>query len=132
MLELCFSSITEVIVEIRAVAKAMAKCILDKGGNLLVGAKVTAIENGRGGLRLLTTKGAVETKWVINCGGLYSDRIARMMGIDPQVRIVPFRGEFYKIRPEKRHLVNNLLYPVPNPQLPFLGVHFTPTLDGGL
>jgi L-2-hydroxyglutarate oxidase len=69
---------------------------------------------------------------VINCAGLFSDRVARMAGVDPAARIVPFRGEYFELVPEKRHLVNTLVYPVPNPDFPFLGVHFTKMIDGSV
>jgi L-2-hydroxyglutarate oxidase len=69
---------------------------------------------------------------LVNCAGLYSDRLAEMSGVEPGMKIVPFRGEYYELVPEKRYLVNNLIYPVPNPNFPFLGVHFTRTVEGGV
>jgi len=82
------------------------------------------------GLTLETARVTVHTKFLINCGGLFSDRLARMTGANPDLQIVPFRGEYYMIAPQRRGLVNNLIYPVPDPALPFLGVHFTRTIDG--
>lgn len=79
-----------------------------------------------------TNNGEFDAKFIINCGGLYSDRIARAAGIDPKAKIVPFRGEYYELVPERRHLVNTLIYPVPNPDFPFLGVHFTKMIDGSV
>jgi L-2-hydroxyglutarate oxidase len=79
-----------------------------------------------------TNAGEFEAKFVINCAGLHSDRVARMAGADPGARIVPFRGEYFELVPEKRHLVNTLIYPVPNPDFPFLGVHFTKMIDGSV
>ncbi|RPI72312.1 MAG: L-2-hydroxyglutarate oxidase, partial [Ignavibacteriales bacterium] len=79
-----------------------------------------------------TTKGEFETKLLINCGGLQSDRIARKCGLNPDVKIIPFRGEYYKLKKEKEHLVKNLIYPVPDPKFPFLGVHFTRMIKGGV
>src|SRR5690606_10970131 len=74
--------------------------------------------------------GPVSSRLLVNCAGLYSDEIARLAGDEPGVRIIPFRGEYYLLRPESRSLVRNLIYPVPDPALPFLGVHFTRMLSG--
>jgi L-2-hydroxyglutarate oxidase len=76
-----------------------------------------------------TLHGEFEAGFIINCAGLFSDRVTRFTGIDPSAKIVPFRGEYYELIPERRHLVKNLVYPVPNPNLPFLGVHFTRMID---
>ncbi|MCW8817763.1 MAG: L-2-hydroxyglutarate oxidase, partial [Ignavibacteriaceae bacterium] len=73
-----------------------------------------------------------KTKVLVNCGGLYSDKIAKLCGVNPGLQIVPFRGEYYKLKKEKEYLVKNLIYPVPDPQFPFLGVHFTRMIDGGV
>jgi L-2-hydroxyglutarate oxidase LhgO len=74
----------------------------------------------------------VSARALVNCGGLYADQLARRSGVPPHCQIVPFRGEYYRVRPERRYLVNNLIYPVPDPRLPFLGVHFTRMIDGNL
>jgi L-2-hydroxyglutarate oxidase len=79
-----------------------------------------------------TTTGAIEATFLINCGGLHSDRIAREAGSSPEAKIVPFRGEYFELTPAKRHLVKGLIYPVPNPAFPFLGVHFTRMIDGSV
>lgn len=81
---------------------------------------------------IITNRGEFEARFVINCGGLHSDRIARASGTDPKAQIVPFRGEYYELIPERRHLVKTLIYPVPNPDFPFLGVHFTKMIDGSV
>jgi L-2-hydroxyglutarate oxidase len=87
----------------------------------------------RGNLKIVKTPTAeYEAKFIINCAGLHSDRVARMAGADPGARIVPFRGEYFELVPEKRHLVKTLIYPVPNPDFPFLGVHFTKMIDGSV
>lgn len=87
----------------------------------------------RGGVHVLeTSQGPFEAKFIINCAGLHSDRVARFGGADPGAKIVPFRGEYYELVPEKRHLVKTLIYPVPNPAFPFLGVHFTRMIDGSV
>ncbi len=86
----------------------------------------------RGGITIETTGGEFETKFVVNCAGLHCDRVAGLDNVDPQAKIVPFRGEYYELRPEKRYLVKNLIYPVPNPDFPFLGVHYTRMTDGNI
>lgn len=87
----------------------------------------------RDGLHVVETDaGEYEAKFIINCAGLHSDRVARLAGADPGAKIVPFRGEYYELVPERRHLVNTLIYPVPNPDFPFLGVHFTKMIDGSV
>lgn len=87
----------------------------------------------RGRVKIIETDDdAYEAGFVINCAGLHSDRVARMAGVDPGARIVPFRGEYFELVPEKRYLVNTLIYPVPNPDFPFLGVHFTKMIDGSV
>ena len=103
------------------------------GGEVRTGARVLArrcAEPDR--LVLETTSGPVETRTLINCAGLQSDRVARLCGVDPGVTIVPFRGEYYELVPERRSLVRNLIYPVPDPRFPFLGVHFTRMIGGGV
>jgi (S)-2-hydroxyglutarate dehydrogenase len=76
--------------------------------------------------------GAISARLIVDCAGLYSDRVATLAGVKPDARIVPFRGEYYELKPERRFLVRNLIYPVPDPQFPFLGVHFTRMIDGGV
>lgn len=78
----------------------------------------------------MTNRGEFRASFIVNCGGLHSDRLARQNGCDPEAQIVPFRGEYFSVVPERRHLVKNLIYPVPNPAFPFLGVHFTRMIDG--
>ena len=98
----------------------------------MLGAKVTALELRNGEWRIGTTAGDHAADFVINCAGLHCDRVSMLAGEKREVRIVPFRGEYYKIRPERQHLVRNLIYPVPDPQFPFLGVHFTRLIHGGI
>lgn len=94
---------------------------------VLLGTRVTGVQRNR----VTTSAGEVfETRSIINCAGLHSDRMARGAGLDPGARIIPFRGEYFHLRPERNHLVKTLIYPVPNPALPFLGVHFTKMIDG--
>lgn len=118
------------IVDFKLVAKSYAGEIQEGGGEILTEAKVEGIRHSEELLHLETTAGAIRTTYLVNCAGLYSDVIAEMMGVRPEVRIAPFRGEYYMLRPERSHLVKNLIYPVPNPEFPFLGVHFTRTIHG--
>ncbi len=120
------------IIDYQAVAGAMVKRATADEVEIFVDTKVTGIVRADAGLCVETTAEPIPTRFVINCGGLHADTIARMMGIEPGVRIIPFRGEYYLIRQDKRYLVRNLLYPVPSPDLPFLGVHFTRTIHDEL
>ena len=118
------------IVDYVQVAGKMAELIQQRGGRILTGARVTAVRRQGSGLTLDTAQGAVDARYLVNCGGLHSDRAAALMGVTPEVRIIPFRGEYYMLRPERRSLVRGLIYPVPDPEFPFLGVHFTRTIHG--
>ena len=118
------------IIDYQEVTRAYARHVRENGGEILLGAKVESILKASDHIHLTTTKGDVEAKHLINCAGLYSDAVARMMELDLGLRIVPFRGEYYFIRPESHHLVKGLIYPVPDPEFPFLGVHFTRTIHG--
>jgi L-2-hydroxyglutarate oxidase LhgO len=119
------------IVDYVEVAGKMADLIRQRGGQILTGAGVTAVHRRGSALTLETAQGAaVEARHLVNCGGLHSDRTAALMGVTPEVRIIPFRGEYYMLRPERRPLVRGLIYPVPDPEFPFLGVHFTRTIHG--
>jgi len=118
------------IVDYGQVVEAMAKDVEMRGARIETGAGVTAIRRDGRDLVLETPKGPFTTRHLINCSGLHSDVVARLMGIRPEVRIIPFRGEYYMLKPERRSLVRGLIYPVPDPQFPFLGVHFTRTIHG--
>lgn len=118
------------IVRFEAVAEAMARAFEAAGGSLLLGHRLLRVGDRVDGLLLETDRGDVITRGLINCAGLHSDRVARMCGLEPGCRIVPFRGEYYQIRPERAGLVRSLVYPVPDPRFPFLGVHFTRMIDG--
>ncbi|HEV8438738.1 MAG TPA: L-2-hydroxyglutarate oxidase [Methylomirabilota bacterium] len=118
------------IVDYSQVAARMAALVKERGGEIVTGARVTAIRRGPDALTLETPATALHARHLINCAGLYSDRVAELMGIRPEVQIIPFRGEYYMLRPERRSLVRNLIYPVPDPEFPFLGVHFTRTVHG--
>ena len=121
------------IADYKAVARTYAKIIEARGGELRLGCRVLGIDEREAcGPVLQTTAGDFATKFLINCAGLHSDRVARMDEVDPGARIVPFRGEYYELKPERRYLVKHLIYPVPNPSFPFLGVHFTRMTDGNI
>ncbi|HEX8917995.1 MAG TPA: L-2-hydroxyglutarate oxidase [Chloroflexota bacterium] len=118
------------IVDYRAVARAIAGDLQADGVDLLTGFQVNAITSLPDGLRITSGSDSVYTSYLLNCAGLYSDVIARKMGVPTHVRIIPFRGEYYTLRPDRASLVRGLIYPVPDPDLPFLGVHFTRTIHG--
>lgn len=120
------------IVQYREVCLKFAELIREKGGVLETGAQVQAIQWRDEAHVLETTRGVFKARFLINCGGLHSDRIARMAESDPEAQIVPFRGDYYQLVPEKRHLVRTLVYPVPDLTFPFLGVHFTKMIDGSV
>jgi (S)-2-hydroxyglutarate dehydrogenase len=118
------------IVDYSKVCETMASLLKDAGAELLLNTKVERIVEGSLKVDVITNRGVRTFDLAVNCAGLHSDRIARASGIDTDLKIVPFRGEYYKLRPEKRYLVKNLVYPVPNPQFPFLGVHLTRMING--
>ena len=120
------------VVDYRKVAAAYAANFKAEGGMVALSTEMLSARQVASVFQLKTTSGIINAKLVINCSGLHADVIARKMGTQPGLRIIPFRGEFYELRDESRHLVNGLVYPVPNPKLPFLGVHFTPTIDGSM
>ncbi|MBK7409710.1 MAG: L-2-hydroxyglutarate oxidase [Saprospirales bacterium] len=120
------------IVDFGVVARRYASLLQDQGGTLLLGHAFSGME--RRGTRIIvkSTGGEVDARILVNCAGLFADKAARLTGIDPGVLIVPFRGEYYVLSKEKEALVNNLIYPVPNPNFPFLGVHYTRMMRGGI
>ena len=118
------------IVDYTQVADKMAALITQRGAEVVTGAGVRGIRRDGGVLTVETDAGPVSTRHLINCAGLHSDRVAALMGIRPEVQIIPFRGEYYMLKPERRSLVRGLIYPVPDPRFPFLGVHFTRTVHG--
>ncbi len=120
------------IVDYTVVAQKYAELIRQAGGEIVLGAKVVGLREDNGGNIVETQAGAFRARYVINCAGLYSDTIARMAGVKTNLEIVPFRGEYYEVRPERRHLIRNLIYPVPDPRFPFLGVHFTRRVNGSV
>lgn len=120
----------EGIVDYQQVVSSLVKEIERLGGSVRTSAGVRSIDRDGSGWRIGSESGELRADGFINCAGLHSDRVARMAGEDPPCRIVPFRGEYFFIRPERRSLIRNLVYPVPDPAFPFLGVHFTRTVHG--
>jgi L-2-hydroxyglutarate oxidase len=120
------------IVNYKVVAAKYAELIRSLGGTVDVSTKFLGCKRDSSELVAETTAGPRRAKLLINCGGLYSDRVARLCGIDPGVQIVPFRGEYYELKPRAEHLCKHLIYPVPDARLPFLGVHFTRMIGGGV
>lgn len=120
------------IIDFAKVSQAYAIEMRENGGDLLTRSRVHGIARHDDRLYLETSRGEISARQVINCAGLHADEVARMMGIDIGVRIIPFRGEYYSIRQERSHLVKSLIYPVPDPKLPFLGVHFTKRINGSV
>lgn len=118
------------VVDFGAVAAALAADVAAAGGAVRTGVAVHGLARGPRGVRLETRTGPVDARHVVACAGLQADRLAALAGAAPEPRIVPFRGDYYVLRPERRHLVRGLVYPVPDPSFPFLGVHTTLRPDG--
>ena len=120
------------IADYRGVCLKLAESIAARGGDLRLNTRVEAVRTDGSGVMVETSKGAIGARTLVNCAGLHSDRVARLTGARPNARIVPFRGEYYELKPERRSLVKGLIYPVPDPAFPFLGVHFTRMIDGSV
>ncbi len=120
------------IVDFKLVARKYGELIQQKGGAIKLGEKVIEIQEGESEAVVVSQKESYSTKLVINCCGLYSDKVAKLTYPELQIKIIPFRGEYFKLKKEKEYLVKNLIYPVPDPNFPFLGVHFTRMAAGGI
>ncbi|MFV8829971.1 L-2-hydroxyglutarate oxidase [Alkalihalobacterium sp. APHAB7] len=120
------------IVNYKQVSETLAKLIRERGGVLKLNTNVQKIKENGSYVEIDTNNGTYQAKMLINCAGLHSDRIAKLTGYLMDMKIVPFRGEYFELKPEKRDLVKHLIYPVPNPSFPFLGVHFTRMIGGGV
>ena len=118
------------IVNYRQVSEKFAEIIEEHDGVILLNTKVEKIHEGEDEVTIETNRGTVKARMIINCAGLHSDRMAAAAGYKTDMKILPFRGEYFKLKPEKRYLVKHLIYPVPNPKFPFLGVHFTRMVSG--
>jgi L-2-hydroxyglutarate oxidase len=120
------------IIDYKEVSAKYAELIRKSGGTIHTSEKVLKITPQKDSVIVETNKDSYESKLLVNCAGLYSDKVAKMTGQEINVKIIPFRGEYFKVKKEKHHLVNNLIYPVPDPAFPFLGVHFTRMIGGGI
>ena len=120
------------IVNYRRVTERLAEIVQQRGGEVITSARVRRIVKDHERTVVGSTAGEVSARYVVNCAGLHCDRVSAMSGARPDAKIVPFRGEFYELKPEVHHLCRNLIYPVPDPRFPFLGVHFTRMIDGGV
>ncbi|HBH22236.1 MAG TPA: L-2-hydroxyglutarate oxidase [Cytophagales bacterium] len=120
------------IIDYKQVSEKYAEKIRFNGGDIRLGEKVIKQSDKEGKNVVITDKGEHETRLIVNCAGLYSDKMAALTEKKVDVRIIPFRGEYYEIKKEKQYLVKNLVYPVPDPNFPFLGVHFTRMIHGGI
>jgi L-2-hydroxyglutarate oxidase len=120
------------IVDYRQVCEKYAEVITANGGNIRLNFRVTRVKKNHSELVLIAAGGDVRCRNLVNCAGLYSDRLASLCGVKPGLQIIPFRGEYYKLIPGRHDQVRNLIYPVPDPRFPFLGVHFTRMIGGGV
>lgn len=120
------------IIDYNEVSQKYAENILKSGAKIRTNEKVNKIIPQKDSIIIETNQGTYESKLLVNCAGLYSDKVAKMTGQKMDLKIIPFRGEYFKIKKEKHHLVNHLIYPVPDPAFPFLGVHFTRMIGGGI
>ena len=120
------------IVNFREVTEKYGELFVKNGGEIHYNNKVEAIKNNADTIEVTTNKTLYEVGYLVNCAGLYSDKLAKLSGIDTDVKIIPFRGEYFKLNEDVKKYVKTLIYPVPNPELPFLGVHFTNMIGGGV
>lgn len=120
------------IINYSQVSEVYLSKILSLGGEIKFSEAFRSAKRVGSNMVLKTDKSDYETKYILNCAGLYSDKVAEALGVEPQAKILPFRGEYYELKKDKEYLVKDLIYPVPNPKFPFLGVHFTRMIDGGI
>jgi L-2-hydroxyglutarate oxidase LhgO len=120
------------IVNFRAACQKMVELVVSRGGEVRCSSRVHSIHENGQSIAIEATSGSVSADYLVTCCGLQSDRVARLTGIQPEAKIVPFRGEYYELKPDAEYLCRNLIYPVPDPAFPFLGVHFTRMIEGGI
>lgn len=120
------------IINYKQVCEKLAELITAMGGEILLHTKVKSLEDKNDHIQVITNKNFIEAKQLVNCAGLYSDKVAKMQLHESDTKIIPFRGEYYELTQEAEHLVKHLIYPVPDPAFPFLGVHFTRMIGGGI
>jgi L-2-hydroxyglutarate oxidase LhgO len=122
----------EGIVDYPGVCEKLGELIRQAGGEIKLNTRVGKMLSRSGGWTVETSSGEFQARFVVTCGGLHADRLVRASGQTPAAKIIPFRGEYFQIKKERQHLVRHLIYPVPNPEFPFLGVHFTRLVHGGV
>jgi L-2-hydroxyglutarate oxidase len=120
------------IIDYAVLSRKLQELIIRKDGTVLLSTKVTGLKHQEGAWQITTTRGELLARRVVNCTGLYSDEVTRLSQPTFKEQIIPFRGEYYELEPEAHKLVNHLIYPVPDPAFPFLGVHFTRMIQGGI
>jgi L-2-hydroxyglutarate oxidase len=120
------------IVNYRQVCERLARLVQDRGQSVLTGYRVTSVVRDGKQAKIQTTRGDLTARLLVNCAGLYSDRVTKAAGDHPGSLVVPFRGEYFELKPQAEHLCRGLIYPVPDPKFPFLGVHFTRMIQGGV
>lgn len=120
------------IVNYKQVCETFVSLLKKRDAELYLNTEVIKVSEHDREVEVITNQKTFTASFVVNCAGLHSDRVTKMAGVKADLQIVPFRGEYYELKPEKHHLVNHLIYPVPNPDFPFLGVHFTRMIDGGV
>jgi L-2-hydroxyglutarate oxidase len=118
------------IVDYRKVTDKMAELFKSHGGRVRLDCVVQGLEEKDSGISVYTSLGNFDTRYLIACSGLMADRMVKMLGLQPDFQIIPFRGEYFRLPPEKSHIINHLIYPIPDPEMPFLGVHLTRMIDG--
>ncbi len=122
----------EGIVDYSSVVEKLGEFVRRSGGEIRLSARCLRLSPDAGGWTAVTTAGDFQARFVVTCGGLHADRLVKASGQKPSATIIPFRGEYYRLKRERQHLVRNLIYPVPDPKFPFLGVHFTRLIHGGI
>ncbi|HEY6907018.1 MAG TPA: L-2-hydroxyglutarate oxidase [Ignavibacteriaceae bacterium] len=120
------------VVDYKSVTNKYAELFQILGGRIITSCRFLSLKQSNAQLEVVTSRDVYGCSLLVNCGGLYSDRIAKQCEVNPSLQIIPFRGEYYKLKKEKEYLVRNLIYPVPDPKFPFLGVHFTRMMKGGV
>lgn len=120
------------IIDYTAVSNAYLKVYQQLGGEILFNHQVSQVQKDQRSISVISNKATVQAKLIVNCAGLYSDKVARLTHKNLALKIIPFRGEYYKLKEDRKHLVKHLIYPVPDPNFPFLGVHFTRMVDGAV
>ncbi len=120
------------ITDYRRITEKMADLFRAMGGDIQVDTEIKALKEAKHSVAVQLSSGSIESQYVVACGGLMADRLAKMMGIGIDFRIIPFRGEYYRLSAKHNHLIRHLIYPIPDPELPFLGVHLTKMIDGSV